>query len=84
VRIGRRCTMTAQQPMYEIRVAGQFDEACAAAFAGLDVTSHGGVMVITGEFDQAALHGLLERIRLLGLDVMEARRVSGPPRRAAQ
>jgi hypothetical protein len=76
--------MTAQQPTYEIRVAGQFDEACAAAFAGLDVASDGGIMVITGEFDQAALHGLLERVRLLGLDVVEARRVSGPPRRAAQ
>jgi hypothetical protein len=80
----RRSTMRAQQPTYEIRIAGQFDEACAAAFAGLDVTSHGAVMVITGEFDQAALHGLLERIRLLGLEVVEASRVSGPPRRAAE
>jgi hypothetical protein len=76
--------MRAQQPTYEIRIAGQFDEACAAAFAGLDVTSHGEIMVITGEFDQAALHGLLERIRLLRLDVVEARRVSGPPRRSAE
>jgi hypothetical protein len=70
--------------MYEIRIAGQFDETCAAALAGLDMTSHGGVMVITGEFDQAALHGLLERIRLLGLDLVEARRVRRPPRRPAE
>lgn len=76
--------MRAEQPTYEIRIAGQFDEACAAAFAGLDVASRDGVMVITGEFDQAALHGLLERIRLLGLDLVEARRVSGPVRRRAE
>lgn len=76
--------MRAEQPTYEIRVAGQFNEACAAAFAGLDVASRDGVVVITGEFDQAALHGLLERIRLLGLDLVEARRVSGPVRRRAE
>ena len=76
--------MKAQQPTYEIRIAGQFDETCAAAFAGLEVASRGGVMVITGEFDQAALHGLLERIRVLGLDLVEARRVSGSPRRAVK
>ena len=76
--------MTAKQPTYEIRIAGQFDETCAAAFAGLEVASRDGVMVITGKFDQAALHGLLERIRLLGLDLVEARRVGGPPRRPAK
>ena len=69
-------------PTYEIRIAGQLDEATATAFAGLDVTSQGQVTVITGEFDQAALHGLLEKIRLLGLDLIEARRVGGSPRRA--
>ena len=69
------------QPTYEIRVAGQLDETGAAAFSGLDLACQGQVTVITGEFDQAALHGLLERIRLLGLDLVEARRVSGIPRR---
>ena len=73
--------MEAKQPRYEIRIAGQLDETCAAAFAGLDLASGSGITVITGEFDQAALHGLLERIRMLGLDLIEARRVGGPPRR---
>ena len=73
--------MRAQPPTYEIRLAGQFDETREAAFAGLNVASHGQVTVITGEFDQAALHGVLERIWLLGLDLVEARRVNGSRRR---
>jgi hypothetical protein len=71
------------QPTYEIRVAGQLGETTAAVFAGLDVTYDGQVMVISGQFDQAALHGLLERIRLLALDLVEARRIGGTGRRAA-
>ena len=65
-------------PRYEIRVAGRLDETTAAAFDGLDVTARGTVTVITGELDQAALHGLLERIRSLGLELVEARRARGP------
>ena len=61
--------------MYEIRIAGQLDDTTVAAFAGLEMTHHNQVTVIVGEFDQAALHGMLERIRSLGLDLLEARRV---------
>lgn len=67
-------------PVYEIRIAGRLDEAALVVFAGLDVAFRGQVTVISGEFDQAALHGLLERIRSLGLDLVEARRVRAPPR----
>jgi hypothetical protein len=71
------------QPTYEIRIADQLDEATLTSFAGLDVTVSAGVTVITGQFDQAALHGMLEMIRSLGLDLEEVRRVrdSDPRRR---
>ena len=62
-------------PTYEIRIADQLDEATLMSFAGLDVTVRAGVTVITGQFDQAALHGMLEMIRSLGLDLEEVRRV---------
>jgi hypothetical protein len=62
---------------YEIRVAGQLDETAASRLAGLDVSTRGPVTVITGEFDQAALHGLFERIRSLGLELVDVRQV--PP-----
>jgi len=62
---------------YEIRIGGRLDERATAAFAGLDVTARGKGTVIRGEFDQAGLHGVLERIRFLGLDLVEVRRVRG-------
>jgi hypothetical protein len=65
------------QPTYEIRIADELDEATLTSFAGLDVTVRAGVTVITGQFDQAALHGMLEMIRSLGLDLEEVRRVRG-------
>ena len=66
---------------YEVRLAGQPDEKSATAFAGLDMTCNTEVTVISGTLDQAALHGTLERIRQLGLDLIEVRRVRGtrPP-----
>lgn len=64
---------------YEIRIASQLDHTAVAALAGLKVTARGGVTVVRGEFDQAGLQGLLERIRSLGLDLIDARRVRGSP-----
>jgi hypothetical protein len=67
--------------MYEIRIAGQLDDTTLAVFAGLEVTHHDQVTVITGEFDQAALHGMLELIRSLASTLVEARRVPAGSRK---
>ena len=64
--------------LYEIRVAGQLDTAAAATFADLSIAASGGMTVLRGVFDQAGLHGLLERIRALDLDLVDARRVRIP------
>jgi hypothetical protein len=76
LRAARPVAPVKTQPTYEIRVAGRFDETTVTAFDGLDMTSLDNVTVITGQFDQAALHGVLERIRSLSLDLMEVRRVA--------
>ena len=61
---------------YEIRVKGILDERWATWFEGLQVSSDGEETVIAGPVaDQAALHGLLTKVRDLGLFLIEERLV---------
>lgn len=60
---------------YVIRIAHQLDDAVRSAFEGLSPSPDGDITCVTGELDQAALHGLLERIRVLGYELIDARRV---------
>lgn len=62
-------------PTYEIRIASRLDETTLTSFAGLGVRLSDDDTILTGQFDQAALHGMLELIRSLGLVLLEARRV---------
>jgi hypothetical protein len=71
---------------YEIRVRGHLDARWAAWFDGLTLT-HGsdGTTIIEGPVaDQAALHGLLQKIRDLGLPLISVNHVApGHPRAPA-
>lgn len=61
---------------YEIRVDGVLDDRWAAWFGGLQVSSDGRQTVIAGLLpDQAALHGLLARVRDLGLWLISVRQL---------
>jgi len=74
---------------YEIRVKGHLDARWAAWFDGLTLT-HGsdGTTIIRGPVaDQAALHGLLQKVRDLGLPLISVNHVApgqppAPRRRA--
>jgi hypothetical protein len=57
---------------YQIRVEGELDAGWSDWFEGLEITSDAsGQTTITGPVaDQAALHGLLARIRDLGLKLI--------------
>ena len=64
---------TAHEPgWYEIRLQGSLDERWAAWFDGMSIAPEaGGVTVLRGPVvDQAALHGLLARLRDLGLPLL--------------
>ena len=61
---------------YEISVQGVLDGRWAAWFGGLQVTGDGRRTVISGPVaDQAALHGLLNKICGLGLVLISVRRL---------
>jgi hypothetical protein len=61
---------------YEIRVRGVLDGGWSAWFDGLQVTSdeHGQTTIAGPVVDQAALHGLLAKVRDLGLELLSVRR----------
>jgi hypothetical protein len=62
---------------YEIRVEGHLDQHWSAWFDGLSLTrSSDGSTVIRGAVvDQAALHGLLQKVRDVGLPLISVVRV---------
>lgn len=66
-----------QAQVYEIRFRGHLDARRAAMFEGLRMVQEpDGQTVLTGMVvDQAALHGLLNRIRDLGVPLLSVRRL---------
>ena len=66
---------------YEIRVKGRLDTRWAASLDGLSLThASDGTPVIHGPVaDQAALHGLLQRLRDLGLPLVSVTQVEPDP-----
>ena len=64
-------------PIYEIRLAGHLGDQWADWFEGLTITlEDGGDTLLAGPvLDQAALHGLLRKVRDLGLPLLSVNRV---------
>jgi hypothetical protein len=80
----RAATRGRQGPgWYEIRLEGHLEARWAAWFDGLSLTRAGdGTTVIRGPVDdQAALHGLLGKVRDLGLPLIAVVRVDPEPAR---
>ncbi len=71
---------------YEIRLQGRLDDRWSAWFDGMTLTTRpqtpdvGVVTVLRGHVvDQAALHGLLARLRDIGLPLISVTRVEADP-----
>ena len=62
---------------FQVSVAGPLDGTALRMLRDLDLTVvvDCGFVVVSGDMDQPTLHGLLERIRVLGLQLEEVRRV---------
>ena len=63
---------------YEIIINGHIDLRRADWFAGLEITQLlGGKSLLAGEIaDQAALYGILNRVRDMGLQLLSVKRVN--------
>jgi hypothetical protein len=66
------------QTMYEIRVAGTVPEEDLRDMGAVPVAPAQVNTVLYGVSDQSALYGLLDRLRALGIVVLEVRRVPSP------
>jgi hypothetical protein len=72
--------MTSGVDEYEIRVRGRVTPALLARFDGLRATVEPVETVLHGPVqDQAALHGMLDLVGALGLELVEVRRLPGDP-----
>ena len=61
---------------YEIRVRGRLSDAVLDRFEELEARVAPEETVLQGPVgDQAALHGILDRVRALGLELLEVRRL---------
>ena len=61
---------------YEIRIKGRLSDSLLGAFEGLSATVEPVETVLHGPVDdQSSLHGLLDRIQSLGLELVEIRQL---------
>jgi hypothetical protein len=71
---------TEQMPpsRYEITVRGELNKALEAAFEEFESRPGNGVTVLVGELpDQAALHGVIGRIAIFGLELLDVHLAPG-------
>ena len=62
---------------YKLVVRGELDDRFAYLFNGLEMERVGGTTVLSGQvIDQAQLHGFIERIEELGLELLSVEQTS--------
>ena len=70
-----------QSIVYEIRIKGHLGSQWIDWFEGLTITlEEDGHTILTGQIlDEAALHGLLKRVRDLGIPLISVNRIDPDP-----
>ena len=63
--------------VYQIAVRGKISKRYAAAFEGMEMETKSGQTILTGEIiDNSHLHGILDRIIALGLELVSVEEMS--------
>lgn len=77
-------SQTQQPPVYQIRLKGHLNDQWTDWFGGLTVTlEESGDTLLSGPVaDQAALHGLLKKVRDLGMPLLSVTQVQILPTRS--
>ena len=71
---GKHRTRQGTEKVYRIEVRGELSRRYAAAFEGMEMETKGGRTILTGEgVDQVQLHGILDRIGDLGLEILSVK-----------
>jgi len=63
---------------YRITVSGALGEVGREVLADLELSCDGADTVLTGDLDEAALYGVLNRLLVLGLELVELKRSPAP------
>ena len=71
---GKQRTRQGTEKVYQIEVRGELSRRYAAAFEGMEMKTKGGRTILTGEgVDQVQLHGIIDRIGDLGLEILSVK-----------
>ena len=62
--------------LYKIRINGHLGATVLSAFPAMAPRRHGAHTVLTGLLDRSALFGVLAEIEVLGLDLLELRKLT--------
>ena len=64
---------------YEIRVLGSLGPAAREAFTDMAVEVEPTTTVLSADLDQMDLHAVLDRVRALGLELVDVKQTPEPP-----
>jgi hypothetical protein len=64
---------------YEVRVAGKLGPSAREAFTDILIEVEPASTVLSAQLDQDGLHALLDRVRALGLELVDIQQAPDPP-----
>jgi hypothetical protein len=82
---GTQRTHMGTRTVYRIVVSSELSKRYALAFEGMEMETKSGRTILTGEvIDQPHLHGILDRINALGLDLVSVESMPQEPQESSR